>query len=167
MQPPYQPGATPRPPASGELLLTPPRAEPPAEPPATAASAATVLVVENEENNRCLMEQILGFAGYRYVSATNGLEALDILDRERIDLILIDLSMPVLDGYRATEIIRRRPNGATLPIVAVTAHAMSEDRELALRSGCTDYLAKPYRPTDLVGVVERLLREVPPPEPPT
>ena len=103
------------------------------------------------------MEQILGFAGYRYLSATNGLEALEVLDRERIDLMLIDLSMPVLDGYRATEIIRQRPDGAALPIVAVTAHAMSEDRELALRSGCTDYLAKPYRPTELLSVVERLL----------
>lgn len=117
----------------------------------------TILVVENEETNRCLMEQILGFAGYRSVSASNGLEALDVLDRERVDLVLIDLSMPVLDGYRATEIIRRRPDGADLPIVAVTAHAMSEDRELALAAGCTDYLAKPYRPADLVSLVERLL----------
>ncbi|HLZ23767.1 MAG TPA: response regulator [Ktedonobacterales bacterium] len=149
MQPPFRPGSTPRHPTSGELLLTPPRPAP---------AEATILVVENEANNRCLMEQILGFAGYRYRSATNGLEALDVLDHEHIDLVLIDLSMPVLDGYRATEIIRQRPGGATLPIVAVTAHAMSEDRELALQSGCTDYLAKPYRATDLLRVVERLLR---------
>jgi CheY-like chemotaxis protein len=131
----------------------------PVEASRAARAEVTILVVENEENNRCLMEQILGFAGYRYLSATNGLEALDVLDRERIDLVLIDLSMPVLDGYRATEIIRRRPGGATLPIVAVTAHAMSEDRELALQSGCTDYLAKPYHPTELLSVVERLLRD--------
>lgn len=127
-----------------------------------AAGASTsremILVVENEENNRCLMEQILGFAGFRSVSASNGQEALDLLDSERIDLVLIDLSMPVLDGYRATEIIRRRPDGAHLPIVAVTAHAMSEDRDLALAAGCTDYLAKPYRPTELIDLVERLLR---------
>lgn len=117
----------------------------------------TILVVENEATNRCLMEQILGFAGYHSVSASNGLEALNLLDSQSIDLILIDLSMPVLDGYRATEIIRRRPNGADLPIVAVTAHAMSEDRELALAAGCTEYLAKPYRPSELIDLVERLL----------
>ncbi|MGH2515118.1 MAG: response regulator [Ktedonobacterales bacterium] len=167
MQPPFRPSDAPHGPTSGELLLTPSRPAPPAEPPELNSAEATILVVENEENNRCLMEQILGFAGYRYFSATNGLEALDVLDHERIDLILIDLSMPVLDGYRATEIIRRRPNGATLPIVAVTAHAMSEDRELALQSGCTDYLAKPYRQTELLGVVERLLREAAQPEQPS
>lgn len=157
MQPPHRPGSAPCRPTSGELMLRAPRSEPAPEPPRLAHSEMTILVVENEENNRCLMEQILGFAGYRYLSATNGLEALEVLDREHIDLVLIDLSMPVLDGYRATEIIRQRPDGAALPIVAVTAHAMSEDRELALRSGCTDYLAKPYRPTELLGVVERLL----------
>lgn len=117
----------------------------------------TILVVENEEINRSLMEQIIGFAGYRSVSASNGLEALDVLDQERVDLVLIDLSMPVLDGYRATEIIRRRPDGADLPIVAVTAHAMSEDRDLALAAGCTDYLAKPYRPSELISLIERYL----------
>lgn len=156
MQPPHRPCETPQRPTSGERRLTPPLLEPPRP----AHAEATILVVENEENNRCLMEQILGFAGYRYLSATNGLEALAVLDHERVDLMLIDLSMPVLDGYRATEIIRQRPDGATLPIVAVTAHAMSEDRELALQSGCTDYLAKPYHPSELLDVVERLLRDV-------
>ncbi len=122
-----------------------------------AGPHATILIAENEESNRRLMEQILAFAGYRYVSATNGLEALTILDREHVDLVLLDLSMPILDGYRATELIRRRPGGATLPVVAVTAHAMSDDRDLALRFGCSDYLAKPFRPHDLLRVVERLL----------
>jgi CheY-like chemotaxis protein len=129
--------------------------------PAAPNSHETILVVENEDNNRRLIEQILGFAGYHCLSATNGLEALDVLDRTHVDLILIDLSMPVLDGFRATEIIRKRPDGATLPIVAVTAHAMSEDRELALRCGCDDYLIKPFRPHELLGVVKRLLGRPP------
>ena len=119
---------------------------------------AMILIVENEANNRCLMEQVLLYAGYQTRSARNGLEALNLLDREHIDLVLTDLSMPVLDGYRATELMRRRPGNATLPIIAVTAHAMSDDRELALRSGCTDYLVKPYRPRELVRMVERWLR---------
>lgn len=116
-----------------------------------------VLVVENEETNRRLMEQILGFAGFRYLSARDGVEALTLLDHYHVDIILLDLSMPVLDGFQVTQLIRSRPGGATLPIIAVTAHAMSEDRELALQAGCTDYLAKPFRPHDLIRAVERLL----------
>jgi two-component system cell cycle response regulator DivK len=116
-----------------------------------------ILVAENEANNRRLIEHILSVAGYRYISATNGLEVLQILDTCRVDVILLDLSMPLLDGYQTTERIRRRPDGAKLPIVAVTAYAMSEDRDRALRSGCTDYLAKPFRASDLLDMVRRML----------
>lgn len=135
-------------------------------------TSAMLLIVENEENNRRLIEQIVGFAGYRYVSVTNGLEALAALDRVPADLILIDLSMPVLDGYRTTERIRQRRDGGSVPIVAVTAHAMSDDRERALRSGFTDYLTKPFRPAELLGMVERMLhlgvhRPATPPTTPT
>jgi two-component system cell cycle response regulator DivK len=66
--------------------------------------------------------------------------------------------MPVLDGYRTTERIRQRPGGATLPIVAVTAHALGGDRERAFLSGCTDYLVKPFRPRELLQLVARLLQ---------
>ena len=117
-----------------------------------------ILVAENEANNRRLIEHILGIAGYGYVSASNGLEVLQILDTCRVDMVLLDLSMPFLDGYQTTERIRRRPDGATLPIVAVTAYAMSDDRDRALRSGCTDYLAKPFRPSELLDMVRRTLR---------
>jgi CheY-like chemotaxis protein len=118
---------------------------------------SVILVAENEANNRRLIEHILSVAGYRYISATNGLEVLQILDACRVDVILLDLSMPLLDGYQTTERIRQRPDGAKLPIVAVTAYAMREDRERALRSGCTDYLAKPFRASDLLEVVRRML----------
>ena len=117
----------------------------------------TILIVENEENNRRLIEQILGFAGYSYLSATNGLEALDILDGAGVDMVLLDLSMPILDGCTTTQLIRCRPECASLPVVAVTAHAMAEDRERALRCGCDDYLIKPFRPNDLLTVVARML----------
>lgn len=117
-----------------------------------------ILVAENEANNRRLIEHILGIAGYGYVSASNGLEVLQILDTCRVDMVLLDLSMPFLDGYQTTERIRRRPDGAKLPIVAVTAYAMSDDRDRALRSGCTDYLAKPFRPSELLEMVRRTLR---------
>lgn len=127
---------------------------PPNRPP---ARRETVLVVENDVTNRRLMEQILGFAGYAVLVATNGLEALDLLGRVQVDVVLLDLSMPVLDGYQTTERIRQRPELADLPVVAVTAHAMSEDREQALRAGCTDYLSKPFRPNELLAVVARML----------
>ncbi len=87
----------------------------------------------------------------------NGLEALHALDLEPVDLVLVDLSMPVLDGYRTAERIRQRPEWAHLPVVAVTAHALNGDRERALSGGFDEYLVKPFRPRDLLQLVERLL----------
>src|SRR5690349_16558484 len=87
----------------------------------------TILVVENEVSNRILIERVLSTRGYRCISASNGREALDILDQEQVDLILTDLSMPVLDGYQTTQLIRSRPGMANVPIVAVTAFALSDE----------------------------------------
>ncbi len=106
------------------------------------------------------MEQILGFAGYAVLTARNGMEALELLDRVHADVVLLDLSMPVLDGYQTTQLIRQRPHLAGLPVVAVTAHAMSEDREEALRAGCSDYLSKPFRPNELLAMVARMLNGI-------
>ena len=118
---------------------------------------ATILIVENETSNRLLIERVLSSSGYRCLSATNGREALDILDRELVDLILTDLSMPVLDGYRATQLIRERPGLENVPIVAVTAYALGDEGEAAKRIGCTEYLTKPFKPRQLLEVVGRLL----------
>jgi CheY-like chemotaxis protein len=117
----------------------------------------TILIVENEVSNRVLIEKVLSTRGYRCLSASNGREALDMLDREVVDLILTDLSMPVLDGYRTTELIRERPAMAHVPIVAVTAYALNDENEAALRIGCNEYLTKPFKPRQLLEVVERLL----------
>lgn len=130
----------------------------PAERQAVAAASGVILVAENEASNRVLMEQILSMAGYQYVSATNGAEVLALLERYTVDVVLLDLSMPVLDGFRTTQEIRRTPELASLPVVAVTGHASREDREQALEAGCTDYLTKPFRTHELVEVVERMLR---------
>ncbi len=118
---------------------------------------STILVVENEVSNRILIERVLSTRGYRCLSASNGREALEILDRERVDLILTDLSMPVLDGYRTTQLIRARPALATVPIVAVTAYALNDENEAALQIGCNEYLTKPFKPRQLLEVVDRLL----------
>jgi CheY-like chemotaxis protein len=122
-------------------------------------AGAKVLIVENEDSNRLLMEKILSLVGYLCVSASNGQEALEVFSRERPRIVLTDISMPVMDGYEEIARLRALPEGARVPIVAVTAHAMAGDREFALRGGCNDYLVKPYRPRDLLEVVERLLKE--------
>jgi len=117
----------------------------------------TILIIENEVSNRLLVERVLATRGYHCLSAANGREALDLLDRESVDLILTDLSMPVMDGYRTTQHIRARPELAHVPIVAVTAYALNDENQAALRAGCTEYLTKPFKPRQLLDVVERLL----------
>lgn len=117
----------------------------------------TILIIENEVSNRILIERVLSTRGYRCVSASNGQEALGILDYEHVDLILTDLSMPVLDGYRTTQLIRARPAMASVPIVAVTAYALNDENEAAMQIGCNEYLTKPFKPRQLLEVVDRLL----------
>ncbi len=116
-----------------------------------------ILIIENEVSNRILIERVLATRGYRCISASNGQEALDLLDHEHVDLILTDISMPVLDGYRTTQLIRMRPHLANVPIVAVTAFALSDEGEAAKRIGCTEYLTKPFKPRQLLELVDRLL----------
>ena len=118
---------------------------------------ATILVIENEVSNRILVERVLSTRSYRCISASNGREALEILDHEHVDLILTDLSMPVMDGYRTTQLIRARPGMEKLPIVAVTAFALSDEGEAARQIGCTEYLTKPFKPRQLLELVDRLL----------
>ncbi len=127
--------------------------------PTPGARQATILIVENEVSNRILIERVLSTRGYRCVSASNGREALNILDHEQVDLILTDLSMPVLDGYRTTKLIRARPALANVPIVAVTAYALNDESEAAMHIGCTEYLTKPFKPRQLLEVVDRLLAQ--------
>ncbi|GLV59529.1 response regulator [Dictyobacter sp. S3.2.2.5] len=117
----------------------------------------TIMVIENEVSNRLLIERVLSTRGYRCISASNGRDALEMLDRERVDLVLTDLSMPVLDGYQTTQLIRARPGMQQVPIVAVTAFALNDEGEAARQIGCTEYLTKPFKPRQLLEVVERLL----------
>src|SRR5436309_8280258 len=112
----------------------------------------TILVVENEVSNRILIERVLSTRGYYCLTASNGREALAVLDRERVDLILTDLSMPVLDGYQTTQLIRARPGLESVPIVAVTAFALADEGEAARQIGCTEYLTKPFKPRQLLEV---------------
>ena len=127
----------------------------PATTPGTRQS--TILIIENEVSNRLLIERVLSTRGYRCISASNGLEALHIVDKETVDLTLTDVSMPLLDGYRTTQLIRERPTMANVPIVAVTAYALNDENEAAMKIGCNEYLTKPFKPRQLLEVVDRLL----------
>ena len=119
--------------------------------------SSTILIIDNEVSNRILLERVLSARGYHCISASNGQEALDMLDQQAVDLVLTDLSMPVLDGFRTAQLIRMRPNLASVPIIAVTAYASGDEGETAKRMGCTEYLTKPFKPRQLLELIERLL----------
>ncbi|WP_329493601.1 HAMP domain-containing protein [Kitasatospora herbaricolor] len=119
----------------------------------------TVLVVDDDDRNLYAITGILELHGMRVLQAENGRAAIDALTRSAgIDLILMDVMMPEMDGYAATTAIRAMPPYADLPIIAVTAKAMIGDREKSLASGASDYVTKPVDARDLVACIERWLR---------
>ncbi|MGE5403362.1 MAG: response regulator [Candidatus Saccharibacteria bacterium] len=122
-------------------------------------SPPLILVVEDESNSRELVEKILQHSGYSVISAVNGQKCLEVLETETPDLIVMDLSMPFLDGWETTRIIKSKPHLAHIPVIAVTAHAMVEEKRRAIDSGCNEYLTKPYRPAELVTLVKSLLNK--------
>ena len=118
---------------------------------------AKVLVVEDNEENWDMLSRRLQRRGYGVVRAADGQEAVEMAARERPDLILMDVSLPVMDGLEATRRIRARAETQTIPIIALTAHAMSGDRDRALQAGCDDYHAKPVELPRLLAQMEALL----------
>jgi CheY-like chemotaxis protein len=118
---------------------------------------AKLLLVEDADDNRDMLSRRLQRKGHRVIHAVDGQEAVEIAVRERPDLILMDVSLPVMDGLEATRHIRAHAETQTIPIIAVTAHALSDDRDKALRAGCDDYHAKPVELPRLVAQMEALL----------
>ena len=114
-----------------------------------------VLVVEDNDINQLCARELLEQAGAVVLIAENGLEAVELLDKEMVDCVLMDVQMPVLDGYSATRQLRRSDRFTKLPIIAMTANAMSGDRERALESGMNDYVSKPVEPDEMRQVVYR------------
>jgi CheY-like chemotaxis protein len=111
--------------------------------------ACHILVVDDNKANRNLLSLMLQKAGANVQLASNGREAVDLASKGRFDVILMDMQMPIMDGYTATS--RLREQGQTLPIIALTGHAMKGDEEKCLRAGCTGYLTKPVKMRDLFG----------------
>jgi CheY-like chemotaxis protein len=118
---------------------------------------AKIWVVEDNEENWDMISRRLQRRGYTVARAADGQEAVEMAARERPDLILMDVSLPVMDGLEATRRIRAHAETQTIPIIAVTAHAMSGDRDKALAAGCDDYHAKPVELPRLVAQMEALL----------
>ena len=120
--------------------------------------SATILHVEDNASNRKIVRDLLGSRGYRVVEALDGEEALAAAERERPDLILMDVQLPRVSGLEATRRIKARPDLSHIPIVAVTSFALSGDDKAALAAGCNAYVAKPYQPRELLRIIEELLR---------
>jgi len=119
-----------------------------------------ILVVEDQEDNRQILRDLLGNAGYELTEAENGEEAIAAVDRRRPDLILMDIQLPVMDGYEATRRIRTNPDLKSVPIIAVTSYALAGDEDKALAAGCDGYVTKPYSPRDLLAKVRTYLVSV-------
>lgn len=116
-----------------------------------------VMVVEDFEDNRFMMRRLLEMSGYRVLEAINGEEAVELAHRERPQLILMDLSLPQLDGLAATRRIRQHADLRDVPIVAVSAHDTADFHADALAAGCNDYVTKPIDFDQLEALLSRLL----------
>jgi CheY-like chemotaxis protein len=118
---------------------------------------AKLLLVEDNEMNRDMLSRRLVKRGYELVFAGDGVEALLIAKRDRPDLILMDMSLPEMDGWDATRAVRADASIAHLPVIALTAHAMSGDRERALAAGCDEFETKPVEFDRLLAKIQLLL----------
>jgi two-component system cell cycle response regulator DivK len=117
-----------------------------------------ILVVEDEEDNRCILRDLLTGADCEMIEAENGEEALAAVARQRPDLILMDIQLPILDGYEATRRIKADPILKDVPIIALTSYALNGDEDKARAAGCDDFVPKPYSPRQLLAKIRGFLR---------
>jgi CheY-like chemotaxis protein len=115
----------------------------------------TLLLVEDNEDNRIIYSTVLRHTGYEVIEALDGVQAVELARSRLPDLILMDISIPEIDGWEATKILRQDPATRDIPIIALTAHALADDRERASAVGFTAYLAKPIEPRAVVAEVRR------------
>ena len=117
----------------------------------------TILIVEDNEMNRDMLSRRLSRSGYEIAIAVNGQEGVDLAASFAPDLILMDMSLPVIDGWEATRRIKSDPATASIPVIALTAHAMVQDKEKAMAAGCDDFDTKPVDLPRLLGKIQALL----------
>lgn len=120
---------------------------------------ATILLVEDNELNRDMLSRRLQRKGYEVLIAVDGLEGVAKARSEAPDLILMDMRLPALDGWEATRRIKAAPETQSIPVIALTAHAMAGDREQALAAGCDDYDSKPVEFARLLDKIQAFLNE--------
>jgi two-component system, cell cycle response regulator DivK len=116
-----------------------------------------ILIVEDQADNRRILRDLFANAGYELIEAESGEDALAALATSRPDLILMDIQLPVMDGYEATRRIRSDPELKSIPIIAVTSYALAGDEAKALAAGCSAYITKPYSPRALLAKVREYL----------
>jgi CheY-like chemotaxis protein len=116
-----------------------------------------VLLVEDNEMNRDMLSRRLTRRGFEVVFAADGQQGVDLARSEKPDIILMDMSLPVMDGWEATRRIKADATMRRIPVIGLTAHAMSGDREKAIEAGCDDYDSKPVEIDRLLGKINRLL----------
>ena len=116
-----------------------------------------ILIVEDTEDNRQIMRDLLSSAGYELIEAQTGEDGVAMAKSHRPDLILMDIQLPVIDGYEATRRIKKDPTLRQIPIIAVTSYALSGDEAKTRAAGCDGYVAKPFSPRELLLKVRQLL----------
>jgi two-component system cell cycle response regulator DivK len=116
-----------------------------------------VLIVEDQEDNRKILRDLLSNAGYDLIEAANGEEGVALAMSRRPNLVLMDIQLPVMDGYEATRRIKNNPELRSIPIIAVTSYALSGDEAKARAAGCDAYVTKPFSPRQLLAKVREYL----------
>ena len=116
-----------------------------------------ILVVEDQEDNRRIMRDLLTSVGYEVIEAVTGEEGVAAAETHRPDLILMDIQLPVLDGYEATRQIKDNPDLEHIPIIVVTSYALSGDDVKAFEAGCNAYVSKPFSPRELLAKIREYL----------
>ena len=116
-----------------------------------------ILVVEDQEDNRTILRDLLSMAGYELIEATDGAEGIKLAQKEKPDLILMDIQLPIIDGYEATRRIKSDAALKSTPIIAVTSYALSGDEAKARAAGCDGYVTKPFSPRELLAKVREYL----------
>ena len=115
----------------------------------------TVVLVEDNDDNRIIYSTMLEHGGYRVFCVGDGKSGVELVRKVRPSVVLMDISVPVMDGWDATRILKSDPATRNIPIVALTAHALASDREKAKEVGCDDYIAKPAEPRAVLDAVEK------------
>jgi two-component system cell cycle response regulator DivK len=116
-----------------------------------------ILVVEDQEDNRIILRRLLSSAGYDLIEAVNGEDGVALALSTRPDLILMDIQLPVMDGYEATRRIKSNAELKSIPVIAVTSYALSGDEAKARAAGCDAYVTKPFSPRQLLAKVREYL----------